>query len=122
MCNRLLLRVSGLVMMALLALAFATATVARAAPTATEVRLEAFQLAGGVADDLCNTKDSDHPHLYSCSLCHLISSGDLPEAMLSLTGIEQLVVATVILPQLRRAAARPRDPATPPRGPPAIQA
>lgn len=111
-------RMAGLALLTLLAVAFATGTALHAAPNLNEARLEAYQLAGGSLDDLCGEDGADHAHIASCSLCHLVSSSDLPQTVHSLTLIERRLVATVILPQLRRAAARPRDPATPPRGPP----
>lgn len=112
------LRLLGLVFVTLLAVAFATGTAVRAAPTLTEVRLEAYQLQGGLVADLCNEKSPDHAHLASCSLCHLVAGSDLPDIGLPLIEIERKLVATLILPQVQRAATQPRDPATPTRGPP----
>lgn len=114
-----LLRILGLVMMTLLAVAFATGTAVRAAPSVTEIRLEAFQLAGGVVEELCNVKGPDHAHIASCALCDLIAASHMPDACIPMMALERQVVATVILPQVERAAARARDPAIPPRGPPA---
>ncbi|RWR29653.1 hypothetical protein D2T31_09420 [Sinirhodobacter populi] len=107
----------GLMLLALLALAFATG--ARAAPDPAELRLEAYLLSGGSAADLCAQDGTDPAHAASCSLCHLIASSTLPDGGPSLVAVELHVVATVLLPQLRRAAMRLRDPATPPTGPPA---
>lgn len=105
----------GLMLLALLALAFATG--ARAAPDLAELRMEAYLLSGGSAADLCAQDGMDPAHMASCSLCHLIASGPLPDGGPSLVAVE-LHVAAVLLPQLRRAAMRLRDPATPPTGPP----
>lgn len=112
------LRFLGLIMVTLLAVAFSTGTAMRIAPTASEARLEAYQLAGGLLADLCNEKSPDHAHMTQCALCNLVAGSDLPDTRLSLVAIERLVVGTVILPQIQRAAASPRDPATPTRGPP----
>lgn len=113
-----LLRLLGLVFVTVLAVAFATGTAVRAAPTVSEVRLEVYQLQGGVLTDLCNDMSPDHAHMASCSLCHLVAGSDLPDIGLSLAEIEGAFVATIILPQIRRAAWHPRNPATPTRGPP----
>lgn len=114
------LRLLGLVFVTLLLVAFSTSTAVRAAPSVSELRLEAYQLQGGLLSDLCNDTSSDHAHKPSCSLCHLITGSDLPDNGLSLVEIERKLVAAIILPQTRRAEAHPRDPAVPPRGPPAI--
>ncbi|MDB6452914.1 hypothetical protein [Falsirhodobacter sp. 20TX0035] len=114
------LRALGLILLAMTAVAFATGTIARAAPTVTELRLEAYQLAGGALADLCNDHAPDHAHAASCSLCHLAAGSTLPDTDLPLTLIERTYVTLHLLPQLRRAATRVRDPATPPRGPPAF--
>lgn len=120
MRDRLSLRTLGLALMTLLALAFASGSYARAAPTLADVKLDAYILSGGSALDLCRQADGDHAHLAECALCHLVAASNLPEAGLSLIRIDARMMATVILPQIRRAAARPRDPATPPRGPPIL--
>ncbi|WP_136686037.1 hypothetical protein [Falsirhodobacter xinxiangensis] len=112
------LRLLGLVFVTLLAVAFATGTAVRAAPSVSEVQLEAYQLQGGLLADLCNEKSPDHAHMAGCSLCHLVAGCDLPDATLSLVEIDRKLIAAVILPQIERAAAHPRDPATPTRGPP----
>lgn len=118
MCELAPFRLLGLVFVTLLTVAFATGTAVRAAPSVSEVQLEAYQLSGGLLADLCKDKDSDHAHMASCSLCHLVAGSDLPDVSLLLIQIERALVATVILPQIRRAEARPYDPATPTRGPP----
>ncbi|WP_128255354.1 hypothetical protein [Falsirhodobacter deserti] len=111
---------AGLTLLILLALAFATGTSLHAAPSMTEARLEAYMLAGGLADDLCSTQDQDHLHLPSCSLCQLVTATDLPGTGLALPELERRLAAAVILPQVQRAASRARDPAIPPRGPPSL--
>ena len=114
------LRALGLVLLALTAVAFATGTAVRAAPSLSELRLDAYQLAGGALADLCNDQGPDHAHMASCALCHLVAGSDLPPGGLALTEIERSYVTAHLLPQVRRAAARARDPAIPPRGPPSL--
>ena len=114
------LRLLGLVLVALMTVAFASGTAARAAPTANDMRLNAYQLAGGLLSDLCHDHAPDHAHMESCALCHLVSGADLPPHRPPTAALERRLVATVILPQIRRAEARPRDPTTPTRGPPLI--
>ena len=99
-----------------------TATAAPVAPTIGDARLEVFMLAGGSPADLCHHDEPSLPHAEHCSLCHLIAECDLPSADLRLVAVEQRLTATVILPQVQRAALRPRDPVTPLRGPPANRA
>lgn len=105
-------------LLALLAIAFATGSFARPAPSADEARLQAFMLWSGTPGDLCGDGEAEHPHLALCSLCHLVTMTNLPASHPPLVDIEQRLVASVILPRILRAAAHPRDPATPPRGPP----
>lgn len=112
------LRHFGIVFVTLLTVAFATGTAARSAPTVSETRLEAYQLQGGLLSDLCNEMSSDHAHIVSCSLCHLVAGSDLPQTAHVLVEIERKLFSSVILPQIQRAALQLRDPATPPRGPP----
>ncbi|WP_435168831.1 hypothetical protein [Falsirhodobacter sp. 1013] len=112
------LRAVGLVLLALTAVAFATGTALRAAPSLSELRLDAYQLAGGALVDLCNDQGPDHAHMASCALCHLVAGSDLPDTDLALIEIERRYVTAQLLPQVRRAEARARDPAIPPRGPP----
>lgn len=111
-------RFPGLLLLILLALAFASGAAGRAVPTVAEARLQAFELSGGVLADLCHAGQPERPHVASCSLCHLVAAGDLPDTPLKLVEIERRLLAAVILPQIRRGEARPRDPATPTRGPP----
>lgn len=112
------LRLLGLVLVTLLAIAFATGTAVRAAPTASEVRLEAFQLLGGLPDDLCNDSAPDHAHTASCALCHLVAGAALPDPGAFPAGVTLARAFSVTLPQIRRAPTGPRNPATPTRGPP----
>ncbi|QUS37284.1 hypothetical protein [Falsirhodobacter algicola] len=110
----------GLVLLMLLSVAFAAGTALRAAPSASEVRLEAWLLEGNTRADLCNHDGPDHVHTATCSLCHLLASGDLPARIPALIPTERHIAATVILPRTQRAFGRARDPAVPPRGPPAL--
>ncbi|TQS70803.1 hypothetical protein ERN12_13155 [Rhodobacteraceae bacterium] len=111
-------RALGLVFVTLLAVAFASDMSVRAAEQVYEVQRQIGKAGAGTS--LCAPSSSEHDHKRSCSLCHLISSCDLPpSAGLLLIEIERDLIARVILPQMRRDAARPRDPATPARGPPA---
>lgn len=114
------IRALGLALVTLLAVAFATGSLTRAAPDLSEVTLDAYILSGGSALDLCRQKDGDHAHMSECSLCNLVSSCALPYARLSLTEVDGHFLTTIVMPQIRRAAAGLRDPAIPPRGPPRL--
>ncbi|MDH2327405.1 hypothetical protein QCN27_11055 [Cereibacter sp. SYSU M97828] len=118
MREHLSLRVLGLTFLTLLAIAFASGSYARSAPAASEQKLEMLQLMGMSVDDLCDEDGRQHAHLAECSLCHLVAGTNLPDAGLTLIELDRRIVAALVLPQMDRAAARPRDPATPPRGPP----
>lgn len=112
------LPVLRLVMALLLALAFAGAGFARAAPSIAEARLDALMLAGFDKADLCRDAAEGHAHLAECSLCNLVSNSTFPDGTLSLLDMERRLVASILLPQIRRAALHRHDPAIPPRGPP----
>lgn len=113
-----LFRRLGMVLATLLAVAFATETAARTAPSVSDRGLEVYQLLGGLVSDLCNTTGTDAAHTPDCSLCHLLTGGDWPGHHPSFVRSERARVLRLVLPQIRRARAHPRDPAIPPRGPP----
>lgn len=115
---RLPLRVFGLALLTVLSFAFASGTALRAAPQASDARLEVLQLMGFAVDDLCNDGQDKAVHFVECSLCNLVASSTLPDAGGLLVEVDRRIYASVILPQIRRAEARQRDPATPLRGPP----
>lgn len=110
-------RIGGLVGVLLLTFAFAIGGAVRPSASVAEARLDALALAGFSLDDLCNDQTS---HDARCSLCNLLSGGDLPSLTGILISLDRQLVASVILPDMQRAALRPRDPAVPLRGPPAL--
>lgn len=111
------LRAFGWTLLVLLSLAFGTATVGSAMPDATTARLEAAALSGLLVADLCgDTGEGGHKHAARCSLCHLVAPAALAE--MPVVASELRHVMRVVAPRIRRDAARPRDPATPTRGPP----
>ncbi|WP_265502161.1 hypothetical protein [Paracoccus beibuensis] len=113
------LRMLCLLVLAMVGVAFASATAVRGVPSAGEVRLEAFLLSGGSVADLCRHDQDGHEQVLHCALCHLVAGTDLPSADPPPIAIERRVLASIILPQVRRAGLRPKNPATPLRGPPA---
>lgn len=108
----------GLIVVTLLTVAFATGTALRASPSVVQVRLEAYQLSGGLLSDLCDDHAQGHAQMANCWLCHLIAGCDLPANRLTRIDIERQLIATVVLPQLLRVRHLPHDPAAPTRGPP----
>ncbi|MEI4473793.1 hypothetical protein [Frigidibacter sp. MR17.24] len=113
------LRMLGLMLVALLTLAFGAAGHAHHVPDAGDLRLEAHLLAGGSIADLCADGGAGHHAAPGCPICHLIGAAVVPPAQEGLRSLEYRVVATVTLPRLARSFGRARDPAVPPRGPPA---
>ncbi|WP_347137836.1 hypothetical protein [Paracoccus sp. SSK6] len=115
--RRLLHQLPGLAFMALLAVALATGMAARPVPSEMDLRLDAWVMAGGSLDDLCGDHGADHKDGH-CPLCNLAAPTGLPPVTASLLDAEQRILASIVLPQIRRAAGHARDPATPKRGPP----
>ncbi|MBK4214553.1 hypothetical protein JJJ17_01295 [Paracoccus caeni] len=118
MRNFLHIPLFGTFLIAVLALAFATGMHARPLPTEMETRLEASLLAGFSINDFCLSDKDSHEKSTHCSLCYLITASHLPRIDRLEINAEQRVFATIVLPQIQRAAAHPRDPTTSKRGPP----
>ncbi len=116
-------RILGLAFLAMLVLALATGMTARPAPTEMDLRLQAWAMAGVSLDDiLCEDHgagDQGHGDGH-CPLCNLTAPTALREVTTSLTDADQRILARIVLPQIRRAEGRARDPAIPKRGPPAL--
>ena len=110
----------GAFLIAVLSVAFATGTHSRPVLSAMDARLEAYLMTGGSMADLCLDGQDSHQKSSHCSLCYLVASSTLPRLDRLEIRLEQRIAATIILPQIRRAAANPRDPTTPKRGPPQI--
>ena len=116
-------RILGLAFLALLALAMATGMTARPVPTEMDLRLQAWVMAGvGLEDSLCEDHGAGHGDHGDghCPLCNLTAPTGLHEVTASLTDADQQIMARIVLPQIRRAEGRARDPAIPKRGPPAL--
>lgn len=104
--------------LAFVAIAFATAIHARTAPGVGDERLAACLLADGSIEDLCRHGEGDHDHTAECPLCHPVSAPDLPEIARPPVGI-----GYILSPFASRSPGKSRharDPATPLRGPPMI--
>ncbi|MCZ0960100.1 hypothetical protein [Paracoccus benzoatiresistens] len=116
-------RILGLAFLALTVLALATGLSASPVPTEMDLRLQAWVLSGVSLDDiLCEDHGAGHlghgdGH---CPLCNLTAPPGLPAVAPSLTDADQRILARIVLPQIRRAEGRARDPALPKRGPPAL--
>ncbi|MEI4487745.1 hypothetical protein V8J36_16255 [Frigidibacter sp. MR17.14] len=112
------LRALGLVLVALLTLAFGAAGHAHHVPEAADLRLQAYVLAGGSVADLCDDSATTHAKAAGCPVCHLIGAAVVPQPLGTPQDIELRHVATLVAPRVARAEGRARDPAIPPRGPP----
>lgn len=119
MRSRLPPRFLGLAFLALAVLALATGMTARPVPSEMDLRLEAWVMAGGALDDLCGDHGADHGGGH-CPLCNLAAPAGLPPVTAHLLDAEQRILASIVLPQIRRAAGHARDPAIPKRGPPRL--
>lgn len=117
--RRLIHQPWNLAFVGLLILALATGMAARPVPSEMELRLEAWSLAGGSPDDLCGGHGADHGGGH-CPLCNLAAPTGLPPVTAHLLDAEQRILARIVLPQIRRAEGRARDPAIPKRGPPQL--
>lgn len=114
------IRLFGLLVIAAITLALAGVGYAHHAPSAEDARIEAYVLAGGALDDICGAGASHHLATSGCPACHLIGSALLPAPTDSFLRIEGRILATIVLPQQRRAASRASGPALHLRGPPAL--
>lgn len=107
------LAVIGL-MLAVLAAGLGT----RPVPSEMELRLDAWLAAGLSMDDLCADHGTTRDHKAHCPLCTLAGATGLPPVAVSPVDAEQRILASVVLPQMRRTTGHARDPAVPKRGPP----
>lgn len=113
-----LIKALRVVLVALIAMAFAVDSHARTAPTEAELWYDAYLLAGNAPEWLCADSGTDHADAPGCALCHLVAHADLPAPSLRLALTRSRLVATVIQPRACPVRTRARDPATPTRGPP----
>lgn len=112
------LRLIGIALTLILAVATAALGFAHKPPSATDQALTAYVLAGGDLSDLCADLDGDGWPDHGCPACHLTGSALLPDSVEAARSAELRFVAQVISPRESRAARTVRDPARGLRAPP----
>lgn len=111
------------IVMALAVLCWAASLSARPLPSGMDLRLQSWVLAGiGPSELICQTGGTGHDgHADGhCPLCHVPVPMALPATIPSFSDAQQRIRARIVLPQVRRAEGRARDPAIPKRGPPVL--
>lgn len=109
-----------LAFLGLLVLALATGMTARPVPTAMDQQWDAWAMAGLSSDALCGDHGDDRHGDGHCPLCTLTGAAHPPSRGMFARSVERRLLARRVLPQVRRAVGRARDPALPKRGPPIL--
>ncbi|WP_035026157.1 hypothetical protein [Gemmobacter nectariphilus] len=119
MCRRIVHGIHGVGLIALLAFALVATGFAHRVPSASDIAVEAYVLAGGDISDICGDMGSDGKTTHrDCPACHIVGSTMLPDAPQSLADVNYVFVATVIAPRESRAIRTVLDPARGMRAPP----
>ena len=119
MFKRILHGIRGVGLVALLTVALVATAFAHRMPSASDVAIEAYILAGGDLSDICGDMGSDGNATHrDCPACHIAASAMVPDAPQSIAEVEYVHVATVVAPQQSRAIRTVRDPARGMRAPP----
>lgn len=110
-----------LVILAMLAVTLAFGSGLRAAPLSADPQIAAFLAAGGSLADICHDTGTDKaaPRQH-CAFCPVAVASLLPEPGGFSLLAERRIHAEIVHPAEIRAAARARDPAVSPRGPPSL--
>jgi hypothetical protein len=104
---------------ALVALALAASVLAHHTPSRGELQLAAWQASIGISADFCGDVGGDDGKGSSCEFCHIASSTLLPEIGFDLRAADAILLAEIVLPELRRAEVLALDHIRLTRGPPA---
>ncbi|MFV0514037.1 MAG: hypothetical protein ACK5MY_10475 [Jhaorihella sp.] len=90
-------------------------------PSASDIAVEAYVLAGGDIFNICDDPGSDDkPAHRDCPACRIAGSVLLPDAPQSMADIDFVFVATVVAPRERRAILTVLDPVRAMRAPPLV--
>ncbi len=108
-----------LAFLAVLSIALVATGFVHRLPTANEVVVDAYVLAGGDLADLCAEGGADkHVSHRDCVACTTASIADLPAAVSSAHDADLAFVAEVVAPRASRAVRAVSDPARGLRAPP----
>lgn len=106
-------------LIALLSIALVATAFAHKIPTASDLALDAYVLAGGSMADLCGDGDGDGAMAHrDCQACSIIGTAMLPDAPQAVTRVNYAYVATIVAPRAARAIRTVLDPARAMRAPP----
>lgn len=119
MCERILHRIRGVGLIALLTVALVATGFAHRLPSASDLTIEAYALAGGDISDLCGEQGADDKVTHrDCPACHIVGSAMFPDAQPTIAEVDYVFVATVVAPRESRAVRAVLDPARGMRAPP----
>ena len=119
MCRRILHGIPGAGLIALLAIALVATAFMHRFPTAADLAVEAYVLAGGDMSDICGETGTDGTVTHrDCPACQIVGAALLPDAPHNIIRVNFAYVATVIAPRESRAIRMVRDPALGLRAPP----
>lgn len=112
------LRLFGIALTLILAVATAALGFAHRPPSADDEAFAAYVLAGGDLADLCGDTDGDGLSDHDCPACHLTASTLAPDPIETPRSAELRFVAQVVAPRESRAVRHVLDPARGLRAPP----
>lgn len=119
MCKRILHGIRGVGLIALLTVALVATAFAHRLPSASDIAIEAYGIAGVDISDICGDGGADgkaaHP---DCPACHIVGSVMMPDALQNIVQVNYAFVATVIAPRESRSTRSVLDPARGMRAPP----
>lgn len=119
MFKRILHGIHGAGLIALLTVALVATAFVHHLPSASDVAVEAYVLAGGDISDICGDTGTDGKAVHrDCPACHIVGSVTLPDATSGVVDVNYVFVATVIAPRESRAIRTVLDPARGMRAPP----
>lgn len=112
------LRSLGIVVLTLLTLALGAAGHAHHVPSPEDNAIQAYLLAGGDLEALCDGRGHDHVALPGCPVCHLVDAAIVPPPAGTLLDLPRRLLALAEAPPPAPGLAAPRDPSHSQTGPP----
>lgn len=103
------LRIFGIVLTAIVAIALVALGFGHRLPTASDAAVDAFMLAGGDLSDLCGDGTQGSAHR-DCPACHITSASLLPDPAETVRDAELRLLVEVIAPRQSRIVHAVRDP------------
>jgi hypothetical protein len=119
MFNAVLIRVQGIVLVALLTVALVATGFAHRMPGVQDAELQAYVAAGGALADLCGDFGGKGDAAHSdCPACHIASKLMASPGTPSISDADLIFVATVVAPRESRALRHTPDPSHSSQSPP----